>query len=529
METDSTLPKKVISIAKKNGIPTLNIDNKCKSKTETIVNDISESKNVFSPKDNPTCPTPQKIEGVRFKLVELDDDFDENLLEKLLVKKVTKELKRRGHKVEDDSDEEYEDDDIKGLPDDVEYSEDESKYYKKLTKEQQQIILKKEKQLAEYNNIDIPQRFRILNSNLSLKTKRHIIDKIDHFYSLDESNNEFHKLSSWVDSLSKIHFDNYTPSPLKNTNPVEVVDFLRNSQDILDKAVYGHEEAKDQVLQILAQWITNPNCKGNCIAIQGPMGNGKTTLVKQGIAKCLGRPFSLIALGGLTSSDYFKGHDYTYEGSKPGRIIEILMNCQTMNPIIYFDELDKISKCHKGQEIESFLCHLTDTSQNSQFHDKYFSGIDFDLSKAIFVFSYNDASKISPILLDRMIKINTEGFKTKDKIKIAEDYLVPSIIKDIGLKEGDITFNCIEWIISTYASKEKGVRNLKRILENIIKKINILRYITLAKSVSSKDNKKSILDSDIKIEYPVTINDELCKKLIKNNTRFNDVIKSMYL
>ena len=415
------------------------------------------------------------------------------------------------------------------MPDDVEYSEDEAKYFKKLSEIKQTILIEKENEMAKCDNMDIPPRFRILNSNLPLKTKKRIIDKIDHFYSLDESNNEYHKLSSWVDTLSKIHFDNYTPSPLKNTDAVEVVDFLRNSQDILDKAVYGHDEAKDQVLQILAQWITNPNCKGNCIAIQGPMGNGKTTLVKEGIAKCLGRPFSLIALGGLSSSDYFIGHDYTYEGSKPGRIVEILMDSQSMNPIIYFDELDKISKCPKGQEIESFLCHLTDTSQNAQFHDKYFSGIDFDLSKAIFVFSYNDPSKISPILLDRMIKINTEGFKTKDKIKIADDYLIPSIIKEIGLKEEDIKFDCIEWIIGRYASKEKGVRNLKRILENIIKKINILRYITLAKSVSSKDNKKSILDSDIKVEYPITINDELCKKLIKNNKGFNDIIQHMYL
>ena len=113
-------------------------------------------------------------------------------------------------------------------------------------------------------------------------------------------------------------------------------------------------------------------------------------------------------------------------------------------------------------------------------------------------------------------------FKTKD----SADYILK--FRNVRSKSLD-DMNCIEWIISQYASKEKGVRNLKRILENIIKKINILRYITLAKSVSSKDNKKSILDSDIKIEYPVTINDELCKKLIKNNTRFNDVIKSMYL
>ena len=102
------------------------------------------------------------------------------------------------------------------------------------------------------------------------------------------------------------------------------------------------------------------------------MGNGKTTLVKEGIAKALNRPFAFIALGGASDSAYFDGHCYTYEGSQPGRIINILQECKCMNPIIYFDELDKISDTPKGEEITNFLCHLIDYSQNNCFHDKYF-------------------------------------------------------------------------------------------------------------------------------------------------------------
>merc|ERR1712072_1497477 len=134
----------------------------------------------------------------------------------------------------------------------------------------------------------------------------------------------------------------------------------------------------------------------------------------------------------MQNSEFMIGHDYTYEGAKCGRIVEILQECGTMDPVFYFDELDKLSDSPKGEEIANLLCHLTDTTQNDRFHDKYFSGIDFDLSKATFIFSYNDESKINPILLDRMIKIRTKGFDTKDKLSIAKDYLIPRVCESVG-------------------------------------------------------------------------------------------------
>ena len=114
------------------------------------------------------------------------------------------------------------------------------------------------------------------------------------------------------------------------------------------------------------------------------MGNGKTTLVKEGIAKALHRPFAFIALGGASDSAFFDGHSYTYEGSHWGRIIQILQDSKYMNPIIYFDELDKVSKTSKGEEIINLLIHMTDQSQNKGFQDKYYAGIPIDLSKVIF-------------------------------------------------------------------------------------------------------------------------------------------------
>ena len=121
-------------------------------------------------------------------------------------------------------------------------------------------------------------------------------------------------------------------------------------------------------------------------------------------------------MGGATDSSFLEGHSYTYEGSNWGKIVDILIQSKCMNPVIYFDELDKISGTPKGEEIIGILTHLTDTTQNSQFHDKYFSSLDFDLSKALFIFSYNDEDKINPILRDRMYRIETKGYKKKDKI-----------------------------------------------------------------------------------------------------------------
>ena len=186
-----------------------------------------------------------------------------------------------------------------------------------------------------------------------------------------------------------------------------------------------------QIMQFVGQWITNPNAIGSAIAIKGPMGTGKTTLVKEGISKILGRDFAFIALGGATDSSFLEGHSYTYEGSSWGQIVEILIKSKTMNPVIYFDELDKISDTPKGEEIIGILTHLTDPSQNSQFHDKYFSEIDFDLSKCLFIFSYNDESKINPILKDRMYRIETKGYDSKQKTVISKNYLLPKIMEQV--------------------------------------------------------------------------------------------------
>jgi ATP-dependent Lon protease len=263
----------------------------------------------------------------------------------------------------------------------------------------------------------------------------------------------------------RIPFGVYKTLPIELSNGIEnCTEFMEKSQKILNDAVYGLNEAKMQIMQLLGQLITNPSAIGSAIGIHGSPGVGKTKLAKDGISNILGRPFAFIALGGATDSSFLEGHSYTYEGSSWGKILQILIDSQCMNPVIYFDELDKVSETPKGDEIIGILTHLIDTTQNNQFHDKYFAEIDFDLSKCLFIFTYNDESKINPILRDRMYKIQIKNYNKKEKNIIANDYLLPKIREQVKFDMNDISFpdEIIQYIIDNYCGKEDGVRNLKR-------------------------------------------------------------------
>ena len=303
-------------------------------------------------------------------------------------------------------------------------------------------------------------------------------------------------------------------------------EFMTKSMDILDKCVYGLNDAKMQILQMIGQWISNPGALGTAIAIKGPPGTGKTSLIKEGISKILGREFAFIALGGASDSSFLEGHSYTYEGSLWGKIVQILMDSKSMNPVIYFDELDKVSDTPKGEEIIGILTHLTDTTQNSSFHDKYFSDVDFDLSKCLFIFSYNDESKVNPILKDRMYRIQTNGYKSKEKITIANNYLLPKLREQVNFSTDDVIIpeETIEYIVSNtgLTANEEGVRNLKRCLEVIHTKLNLFRLI-------KPDNEKITKEIALKVEFPFTVRKSDVDILIKNDEKQNQSLLAMYI
>jgi ATP-dependent Lon protease len=278
-------------------------------------------------------------------------------------------------------------------------------------------------------------------------------------------------------------------------------------------------------MQMLGQWIVNPNSVGSAIAIHGPPGTGKTSIVKDGISKILGREFTFIALGGCGDSSFLEGHSYTYEGSTWGKIAQILMDSKCMNPVIYFDELDKISDTPRGQEIIGILTHLTDTTQNSQFHDKYFSEVDFDLSKCLFIFSYNDESKVNSILKDRMYRIQTKSYDSKEKVIIARNYILPKIREQVCFSEEEVIIpdETLQYIISNKAltNGEDGVRNLKRCLEIIYTKINLFRLFKPGQNLFMKD-------MDIEVVFPFEVLKKHVDIFIKNEEKQNQSLLSMY-
>ena len=271
-----------------------------------------------------------------------------------------------------------------------------------------------------------------------------------------------------------------TITDMKNmrTNIMRIEQNMNDVTDVLNKSIHGHNYAKNQILKIIGQWM-NGEQRGYSFGFEGSPGVGKTSLAKYGLANCLkdengvSRPFAFIALGGSSNGSMLEGHGYTYVNSTWGRITDILMETKCMNPIIYIDELDKVSKTENGKEIIGILTHLIDTTQNDTFQDKYFAGINIDLSKALFIFSYNDPEQIDKILLDRIHRIRFDNLSIDEKLVIVNNYILPEINKKMGFCDV-VTINdkLIEHIILNYTI-EPGVRKLKELLFDLYGEINI--------------------------------------------------------
>jgi endopeptidase La len=285
--------------------------------------------------------------------------------------------------------------------------------------------------------------------------------------------------------------------------------YMKTVSETLDAAVHGHVQAKRQIERIVGQWISGEST-GYCFGFEGPPGVGKTSLAKYGLANCLknengeSRPFAFIAMGGSSNGSTLEGHNYTYVGSMWGKIVDVLMEKKCMNPIIFIDELDKISNTDHGREIVGILTHLIDSTQNDCFQDKYFNGIDLDLSKALFIFSYNDPGAVDKILLDRIHRVKFKHITLDEKLVICKKYLLPELYKKMGLENGvvELSEENLVFIIEKYTC-EPGVRKLKELLFEIIGEIN-LECIKM-KTGNSDDVESAlpivITNDEIKMKY----------------------------
>ena len=346
-------------------------------------------------------------------------------------------------------------------------------YFNKMDKDDKDSTIST---LTELNNSSnkIPSIFRILTSTLTNDTKKNLISKM---LNVSHGLTENGKTKKWLDDVMKIPFGIHQGIDIDNTlklKPNKAKKFLNRMKDKMNSAVWGHDNAKKEIIQILAHQIRNPDCKGNVIGLWGPPGNGKTSIIKNGIAVAMEKPFVFISLGGATDASYLEGHSFTYEGSIFGRIAQAIIEAKCMNPVIYFDELDKVSTTSKGEEIINLLIHLIDPVQNQLFRDKYFHDVDIDLSKVTFIFSFNDPSMINYILKDRITMIETKHLTLEQKVHIGHNYLMKDILKDIGMEQDTITIpdEIMIDIINNYTN-EGGVRSLKKNLYSIVRELNV--------------------------------------------------------
>ena len=314
---------------------------------------------------------------------------------------------------------------------------------------------------------------KIKYSNMTNQQLKHEIEQFIELCKLDE-NKEVRNNIIQLEPNGNIHNDITDINNKMN----QITTYMTDVKITLDKAVHGHEKAKKQIERIIGQWI-NGEQDGYCFGFEGPAGIGKTSLAKLGISNCLkdengvSRPFAMIQMGGDSNGSTLHGHNYTYVGSTWGSIVQILIDKKCMNPIIFIDEIDKISRTEHGREIIGILTHLLDPAQNDCFQDKYFTGIDLDLSKALFILSYNDPDAIDKILLDRVHRIKFISLTLQDKLIISKTHILPDIYRKMGL-EDMVQFDdaTLKFIIDEY-TLESGVRKLKEILFEIVGEINL--------------------------------------------------------
>ena len=344
-------------------------------------------------------------------------------------------------------------------------SRSEHEYIQSRTDDEKKIILEKLKE-AKQGSL-VPRRIKIAMSNLP--NKGEILKKMD----VCDSG----KFDNWIDYALSIPLGVYSKPPLPRDSVTvdNVSEFLKKTKRIMDGNIYGQQEAKDEVIRLMCQWAKSGSVTSFTLGLEGAPGIGKTTFAKS-LQEAINRPFVFIGLGGSCDSATLVGHSYTYEGAVAGRLADAVKEAGCMDPIICIDELDKISKTHKGDEIVNTLLHLIDKEQNSHFRDRYL-GFDMDFSKAMFIFSYNDPSQVHPILYDRLNVVKMKSPTVEDKVDIANIHLIPRCLRACSMETDEVAFSeeVIKYIINNYTS-ELGVRGLDRAFNRILSTLSVASF-----------------------------------------------------
>ncbi|KAL1302052.1 hypothetical protein AAFC00_002497 [Neodothiora populina] len=319
------------------------------------------------------------------------------------------------------------------------------------------------------------------------------VNKLAH---LEPAASEFNVTRNYLDWLTQIPWGKRSAETFG----------IKNAMKVLDEDHYGLKDVKDRILEFIAVGKLRGTVEGKILCMVGPPGVGKTSIGKS-IARALNRQYYRFSVGGLTDVAEIKGHRRTYVGALPGRIIQALKKCQTENPLVLIDEVDKIGRGHQGDP-SSALLELLDPEQNSSFLDHYMD-VPVDLSKVLFVCTANMTDTIPRPLLDRMEMIELSGYVADEKMAIAERYLSPAAKELSGLKDVDVELekDAIAELINKYC-RESGVRNLKKQIEKVYRKsaLKIIQDIgedVLSEEKALTDEGKAAIEEGKKDETDV--------------------------
>jgi ATP-dependent Lon protease len=340
----------------------------------------------------------------------------------------------------------------------------EVEYYQKLPSSAKRRIRRTLRSCAA-QQANEPLRVRILRD-------RHIPNdvKMTVFQQLSGFHDE--KVQDLARNLLRLPLGLFSTRPPACTQPGDHQLFLENAMTTMNESIYGHDEVKREVLLMLSQWTAGGH-KSFALGLEGGPGIGKTTFVKHALSKVLNRPMCVICLGGASDVSQLMGHGFTYEGARHGRLAQSLIEAGVSDPILFFDELDKVSNTARGDEIINALIHLTDPVQNTAIRDRYFQGVDLDFSRCIMVFSYNEPRNINPVLLDRLKRIRMRGPTRDEKRCITAEHIVPRVRADMAAGViVELSPHAVEEVVKRHEN-DTGMRGIEKSVHHIIGVANL--------------------------------------------------------
>ncbi|KJZ87301.1 hypothetical protein ClosIBUN13A_CONTIG158g02409 [Clostridium sp. IBUN13A] len=342
-----------------------------------------------------------------------------------------------------------------------------SKVKSKVSKEQKEYYLREQlKAIQEELGEDDEEKNEIAKYEEKiekLKIAKEIKEKLSYelgrLKNMSSSSAEANVIKTYLDWALDIPWGKYSK---------ESIDIVK-ARDILNKEHYGLDDVKDRIIEYLAVKQVSKSQKGPILCLVGPPGVGKTSIARS-IANAMNRKYTRISLGGMKDESEIRGHRRTYVGAIPGRITYALKDAKTMNPLILFDEIDKISSTYKGDPSDALL-EILDNEQNKDFRDSYLE-LPLNLSKVMFIATANTLETIPRPLLDRMEVIEVSGYTYEEKFNIAKEHLIPKIFNDLDIPMDNIKIEdeSIRVVVEGY-TRESGVRGLERKLTSLVRKV----------------------------------------------------------